>query len=157
VLLPGESDERSERWSLKMAVKTVSLRLPMQGNTQIENITKAVADALAGAELSAGIVTVFVKHTTASVMIIEDEPGIRADTLTFWDRAVPSDPAWQHNTRNAGEDNGHSHLRGQLQGPSVTIPFLDGAMLLGTWQQVVLVDFDTRSRTRELIIQIMGE
>jgi secondary thiamine-phosphate synthase enzyme len=157
VPLRGESDERSERWSLKMAVKTVSLRLPMQGNTQIENITKAVADALAGAELSAGIVTVFVKHTTASVMIIEDEPGIRADTLTFWDRAVPSDPAWQHNTRNAGEDNGHSHLRGQLQGPSVTIPFLDGAMLLGTWQQVVLVDFDTRSRTRELIIQIMGE
>ncbi len=155
--LRGESDERSERWSHKMAVKTVSLRLPMQGNTQIENITKAVADALAGTGLLAGTVTVFVKHTTASVMIIEDEPGIRADTKAFWDRAVPADPAWQHNTRNAGEDNGHSHLRGQLQGPSVTIPFLDGAMLLGTWQQVVVVDFDTRSRTRELIFQIMGE
>ncbi len=155
--LRRESDERSERWSHKMAVKTVSLHLPMQGNTQVENITKAVADALAGTGLLAGIVTVFVKHTTASVMIIEDEPGIRADTVTFWDRAVPSDPAWQHNTRNAGEDNGHSHLRGQLQGPSVTIPFLDGVMLLGSWQQVVLVDFDTRSRTRELIIQIMGE
>lgn len=140
-----------------MAVKTVSLRLTMQGSTQIENMTKSVADALAGTGLSSGIVTVFVKHTTAAVMIIEDEPGIRADTVTFWDRAVPSDPAWQHNTRNAGEDNGHSHLRGQLQGPSVTIPFLDGVMLLGTWQQVVLVDFDTRSRTRELIIQIMGE
>jgi secondary thiamine-phosphate synthase enzyme len=107
--------------------------------------------------LLAGIVTVFVKHTTASVMIIEDEPGIRADTKAFWDRAVPADPAWQHNTRNAGEDNGHSHLRSQLQGPSVTIPFLDGVLLLGAWQQVVLVDFDTRSRTREIIIQIMGE
>lgn len=140
-----------------MAVKTVSLRLAMQGGTQIENVTKSVAEALAGARLSAGIVTVFVKHTTASVMIIEDEPGIRADTKTFWGRAVPVDPDWQHNTRNAGEDNGHSHLRGQLQGPSVTIPFLEGAMLLGTWQQVVVVDFDTRSRTRELIIQIMGE
>ena len=140
-----------------MAVKTVSLRLSMQGGTQIENMTKSVADALAGTGLSAGIVTVFVKHTTASVMIIEDEPGIRADTVTFWDRAVPPDPAWQHNTRNASEDNGHSHLRGQLQGPSVTIPFQDGVMLLGTWQQVVLVDFDTRSRTREIIIQIMGE
>jgi secondary thiamine-phosphate synthase enzyme len=140
-----------------MAVKTVSLRLSMQGNTQIENITKSVADALAGAGLSAGIVTVFVKHTTASVMIIEDEPGIRADTTAFWNRAVPADPAWQHNTRNAGEDNGHSHLRGQLQGPSVTIPFLGGLLQLGTWQQVVLVDFDTRSRTRELIVQIMGE
>jgi len=140
-----------------MAVKTVSLRLTMQGSTQIENVTKSVAEALAGTSLSAGIVTVFVKHTTASVMIIEDEPGIRADTKTFWDRAVPADPGWQHNTRNAGEDNGHSHLRSQLQGPSVTIPFLDGVLSLGTWQQVVVVDFDTRSRTRELIIQIMGE
>jgi len=157
VILRGESGERSGRWSYKMAVKTVSLRLTMQGNTQIENITQAVADALAGTGLLAGIVTVFIKHTTASVMIIEDEPGIRDDTVTFWDRAVPADPAWQHNTRNAGEDNGHSHLRGQLQGPSVTIPFLDGAMLLGSWQQVVVVDFDTRSRTRELIFQIMGE
>ena len=157
MLLRGGSDERFERWSHKMAVKTVSLRLTMQGNTQIENITKSVVDALAGTGLSAGTVTVFVKHTTASVMIIEDEPGIRADTVTFWNRAVPVDPAWQHNTRNAGEDNAHSHLRGQLQGPSVTIPFLDGAILLGTWQQVVVVDFDTRSRTRELIFQIMGE
>ena len=155
--LRGGSNERFERWSHKMAVKTVSFRLNMQGNTQIENITKSVVDALAGTGLLAGVVTVFVKHTTASVMIIEDEPGIRADTVTFWDRAVPANPAWQHNTRNASEDNGHSHLRGQLQGPSVTIPFLDGAMLLGTWQQIVVVDFDTRSRTRELIFQIMGE
>ena len=123
----------------------------------MENVTKVVRDALTGAGLTAGIVTVFVKHTTASMMIIEDEPGIRADTKTFWDRAVPADPAWQHNTRNPGEDNGHSHLRGQLQGPSVTIPFSGGAMLLGTWQQIVLVDFDTRARTRELIIQIIGE
>ena len=81
--LRGASAERSERWSHKMAVKTVSLRLTMQGNTQIENITKSVVDALAGTGLSAGIVTVFVKHTTASVMIIEDEPGIRADTINI--------------------------------------------------------------------------
>lgn len=140
-----------------MAVKTVPFRVEMRGGTQMENVTKAVRDALTGAGLTAGIVTVFVKHTTASMMIIEDEPGIRADTKTFWDRAVPADPAWQHNTRNPGEDNGHSHLRGQLQGPSVTIPFSGGAMLLGTWQQIVLVDFDTRARTRELIIQIIGE
>ena len=155
--LRGRSDGRFERWGHKMTVKTVSLRLTMQGNTQIENITKSVVDALAGTGLSSGIVTVFIKHTTASVMIIEDEPGIRADTKTFWEGAVPADPAWQHNTRNAGEDNGHSHLRGQLQGPSVTIPFLDGTMLLGPWQQIVVVDFDTRSRSRELIFQIMGE
>jgi secondary thiamine-phosphate synthase enzyme len=140
-----------------MAVKTVTSRVDMQGDTHIENLTKSVQAAVADSGLGAGIVTVFVKHTTASIMIIEDEPGIRADTKAFWDRAVPADPAWQHNMRNAGEDNGHSHLRGQLQGPSVTIPFSEGALLLGTWQQIVVVDFDTRSRTRELIFQIIGE
>jgi secondary thiamine-phosphate synthase enzyme len=140
-----------------MAVKTIAFRVDMRGDTHIENLTKAVQTAVADSGLSAGIVTVFVKHTTASIMIIEDEPGIRADTKAFWDRTVPADPAWQHNTRNAGEDNGHSHLRGQLQGPSVTIPFSEAALLLGTWQQIVVVDFDTRSRTRELIFQIVGE
>jgi len=140
-----------------MAVKTVPLRIEMAGDTHIENITKAVASSVAEAGLAAGIVTVFVKHTTASVMVIEDEPGIRADTKQFWDRIVPADPQWQHNTRNPGEDNGHSHLRGQLQGPSVTIPFADHALLLGTWHQLVVVDFDTRARQRELILQIIGE
>jgi secondary thiamine-phosphate synthase enzyme len=140
-----------------MAVKTVPLRVEMAGGTHIENITTQVSSAVAQAGPAAGIVTVFVKHTTASVMIIEDEPGIRADTKAFWDRIVPADPDWQHNTRNPGEDNGHSHLRGQLQGPSVTIPFADRALLLGTWQQIVVVDFDTRARRRELIVQIMGE
>jgi secondary thiamine-phosphate synthase enzyme len=140
-----------------MAVTTVPLQIAMRGGTQIENVTKLVQDALASAKVMAGIVTVFVKHTTASIMIIEDEPGIRADTQTFWNRTVPVDPAWQHNRQNPGEDNGHSHLRGQLQGPSITIPFANGSLLLGTWQQIVLVDFDTRARTRDLIIQILGE
>jgi secondary thiamine-phosphate synthase enzyme len=140
-----------------MGVHTVSLTIRMEGGTQVSNITIAVADALAGSTLKAGIVTAFVKHTTASVMIIEDEPGIRADTKTFWDRLVPPDPRWQHNRVNPGEDNGHSHLRGQLQGPSVTIPFAAGALLLGTWQQIVLVDFDTRARMRELVVQVLGE
>jgi secondary thiamine-phosphate synthase enzyme len=140
-----------------MPVTTVAVKIEMRGGTQIENVTKLVQDALAGAKTTAGIVTVFVKHTTASIMIIEDEPGIRADTKTFWDRAVPADPSWQHNERNAGEDNGHSHLRGQLQGPSITVPFADGSLLLGVWQQIVLIDFDTRARSRDLVIQILGE
>ena len=142
---------------MSMAVTTVPLRIDMRGGTEIENVTKLVQDAVVGAKTSAGIVTIFVKHTTASVMIIEDEPGIRADTKTFWDRTVPPDPSWQHNQRNPGEDNGHSHLRGQLQGQSMTIPFANGSLLLGTWQQIVLVDFDTCARTRDLIIQIIGE
>ncbi len=140
-----------------MPVKTTSFQLSMKGDTQMENVTKRVEQAVAGTGLRNGIVTVFIKHTTASVMIIEDEPGIRADTKAIWDRMVPADPDWRHNTMNPGEDNGHSHLRGQLQGPSLTIPFQDGALALGTWQQVVVVDFDTRSRARDLILQIIGE
>ena len=140
-----------------MPVKTTSFQLSMKGDTQMENVTKRVEQAVAGTGLGNGIVTVFIKHTTASVMIIEDEPGIRADTKAIWDRMVPADPDWRHNTMNPGEDNGHSHLRGQLQGPSLTIPFQDGALALGTWQQVVVVDFDTRSRARDLILQIIGE
>lgn len=140
-----------------MAVTTTALQVEMAGDSQIENVTKAVSDVLAHTGLRAGLVTVFVKHTTAAVMLIEDEPGIRADTKTFWDRAVPADREWQHNHRNPGEDNGHSHLRGQLQGPSVTIPFSDRMLCLGTWQQIVIVDFDTRPRMRDFIVQIMGE
>jgi secondary thiamine-phosphate synthase enzyme len=140
-----------------MSVKSIPIRVKMNGGTQIENITKQVQKALSESSLKAGIVTVFAKHTTASVLIIEDEPGIRADTKTVWERLIPADPAWRHNTRNPGEDNAHSHLRGQLQGQSVTIPFNGGQLEMGTWQQVVVVDFDTRSRTRDLVLQIVGE
>jgi secondary thiamine-phosphate synthase enzyme len=140
-----------------MSVKSVPLRLNLKGDTQIENVTVLVQQALKSTGFRAGIVTLFIKHTTASVMIIEDEPGIRADTKAIWDRLIPADPSWQHNTRNPGEDNGHSHLRGQLQGPSLTIPFSDGTLMLGTWQQLVVVDFDTRARTRDLVVQMIGE
>ena len=140
-----------------MPVKSVPFRLIMEGDTQVENVTAEVHKVLAGTALKAGIVTVFIKHTTASVMIIEDEPGIREDTKAFWSHLIPPNPAWRHNARNPGEDNAHSHLRGQLQGPSMTIPFHDGVLMLGTWQQIVVVDFDTRARSRELVVQVIGE
>lgn len=140
-----------------MSVKTTHLSLPMRGGTQIENITKRIQEAVADSGLRSGIATVFIRHTTASVLVVEDEPGLRADTKAVWDRLIPPDPQWQHNTRNAGEDNAHSHLRAQMLPPSVTIPFSDGALLLGTWQQVVVVDFDTRARSRDLVVQVIGE
>lgn len=140
-----------------MPVSTHRLQIAMQGDSGMENITRQVEQALRESGLTAGVATVFVKHTTAALMIIEDEPGIRADTAAFWNRTVPADPQWEHNTRNPGEDNGHSHLRGQLQGPTVSIPFVDARLTLGTWQQLVLIDFDTRARKRELVIQLMGE
>jgi secondary thiamine-phosphate synthase enzyme len=140
-----------------MAVVTQQFSLDMQGATQIENITKKTQDSIKQSGLNAGIATLFIKHTTASIMIFEDEPGLRADTKNIWDKLIPADPEWQHNTRNAGETNGHSHLRGQIQGQSLTIPFTEQALMLGTWQQIVVVDFDTAARTREIIIQIIGE
>jgi len=140
-----------------MAVKTIPMQVAMKGDGQIENVTATVRDAVRAGGLSAGIATVFIKHTTASVMIIEDEPGIRADTRAVWNRLVPADPQWQHNTRNAGEDNGHSHLRAQVQGCAVTVPFSNAELLLGTWQQIVVLDFDTRPRTRELVVQLVGD
>ncbi|HLG20175.1 MAG TPA: secondary thiamine-phosphate synthase enzyme YjbQ [Bdellovibrionota bacterium] len=140
-----------------MTVKSIPLELTVRGSGQIENLTKQVKEALTSSRLKAGIVTVFVRHTTASIMIIEDEPGLRSDTNVFWERLIPKDPALNHNTLNAGEDNGHSHLRGQLQGQSVTVPFNDGALSLGRWQEIVMIDFDTRPRARQLIIQFIGE
>src|SRR3989442_1380411 len=100
-----------------MSVKSIPIRLDMRGDTQIENITKRVQEAVADTGLKAGIATVFIRHTTASVMLIEDEPGIRADTKAIWDRLVPADAHWQHNTRNPGEDNAPSHRR-TLQVPT---------------------------------------
>ena len=129
----------------------------MQGDSQIENLTQSMQNLLNQSGIVNGTLTLFVKHTTAAVMIIEDEPGIRADTQNFWNTTIPPKTDWEHNTRNPGEDNGHSHLRGQLQGPSLTIPVVQGTLTLGTWQQIVLIDFDTRARTRELVVQVMGE
>ncbi|UCE63775.1 MAG: YjbQ family protein [Nitrospirota bacterium] len=140
-----------------MPVISRQVSLPMKGDTEMENMTSTVQEAVSSSGIQAGTITIFVKHTTASVMIIEDEPGIRADTKHIWEQLIPADSSWQHNAQNPGEDNGHSHLRGQMQGASLTIPFMNGALALGTWQQIVLIDFDTRARTREIIFQLIGE
>ena len=140
-----------------MPVISREISLPMKGDSEMENVTSTVQETVSQSGIQAGTITIFVKHTTASVMIIEDEPGIRADTKHIWDRLIPADSSWQHNTQNPGEDNGHSHLRGQMQGASLTIPFMNGALTLGTWQQIIVIDFDTRARTREIILQLIGE
>ncbi len=140
-----------------MSVITQQFSLDMQGATQIENVTEKIQQYVKACGLAAGIVTLFIKHTTASIMIFEDEPGLRADTKDIWDRLIPPKPEWQHNTRNPGETNGHSHLRGQIQGQSLTIPFTEQELMLGTWQQIVVIDFDTCARSREIVVQIIGE
>ena len=140
-----------------MPVITEKFSLDMQGNDEITNITKKISDILSTVEIKNGTATIFVKHTTASLMIFEDEPGLRKDTKLIWKNLIPANKEWQHNVLNSGENNGHSHLRGQIQGQSLTIPFLEKKLTLGAWQQVVIIDFDTRARIREIIVQIIGE
>ena len=140
-----------------MPVITEKFSLDMKGDSEIKNITKKISDILSNIKIKNGTVTVFVKHTTASLMIFEDEPGLRKDTKSTWENLIPANKEWQHNILNSGENNGHSHLRGQIQGQSLTIPFSDNELTLGTWQQVVIIDFDTCARTREIIMQIIGE
>ena len=90
-------------------------------------------------------------------MIFEDEIGLQKDTKFIWEKLIPANHKWQHNLLNPGEDNGYSHLRGQIQGQTLTIPFCKKKLTLGTWQQIVVIDFDTRTRKREIVVQIIGE
>ena len=140
-----------------MPVITEKFSLDMQGNCEIVNITKKISDILSAIKIKNGTVTIFVKHTTASLMIFEDEPGLKKDTKSIWENLIPANDKWQHNILNTGEDNGHSHLRGQIQGQSLTVPFVEKKLVLGVWQQIVAVDFDTCARIREIVVQIIGE
>ena len=133
-----------------------ALEIKTQGNTDIINITPDIERSLSEAGIRQGTVTVFSTHTTCSVTIMEYEPGLIADFKKAWERIVPRDIPYEHDKR-WGDGNGYSHVRASLLGFSVTIPFTDSGMMLGTWQQVVLVDFDVRPRDRHIILQFSGE
>ena len=106
--------------------------------------------------LKNGIVTLFTSSSTSALTTIEYESGVVHDLQQLFDRIVPSDMDYRHNLR-WGDGNGHSHVRHALVGPSLTIPFVEGQMTLGTWQQVIFLDFDNRARSRSVVVQIMGE
>ena len=112
--------------------------------------------AIGQAGLDAGTATVFVVGSTAGVTTIEFEPGAVADFNRLFDRLAPRDDGYRHHLR-WGDDNGSSHVRAALLGPSLTVPFEAGRLLLGTWQQIMLIEFDTRPRTREIVVQMLGE
>jgi len=133
-----------------------SLEIKTQGNTDIINITPDIERSLSTAGIREGAVTVFSTHTTCGITIIEYEPGLIADFKKAWERIVPKNITYEHDKR-WGDGNGYSHVRASLLGFSVTIPFADDRMTLGTWQQVVLVDFDVRPRERRIILQFSGE
>jgi secondary thiamine-phosphate synthase enzyme len=112
--------------------------------------------AIKESNLKNGIVTVFVSGSTAAITTIEYEPGLRNDFPNMLNRIIPRDIEYEHD-KTWNDGNGHSHVRASLVGPSLTIPFKEGTLLLGTWQQLVLLEMDTRQRERQVILQIIGE
>ena len=126
------------------------------GQDDVQDLTAALVEAVAAAALRDGLATVSVVGSTAGVTTIEFEPGAVADLNRVFAALAPRDGDYAHHLR-WGDDNGSSHVRAALLGPSVTIPVTGGRLALGTWQQVVLVEFDTRPREREVVIQLLGE
>ncbi len=137
-------------------VRTVTHEARTSGQGDLRDVTEAVAAAVAGSGLSAGIVTVAVVGSTAGVTTIEYEPGAVADFDAALERLAPRNGAYRHHER-WGDDNGSSHVRAALLGPSLTLPFTDGRVRLGRWQQIVLAELDTRPRSRQVIVQMLGE
>jgi len=139
-----------------MAVKTISISLRTQGNADIQDLTDEIADAVSKSGLMSGTVTIFCPSSTSALTTIEYESGALSDLRRLFDEIIPANREYAHNER-WHDGNGHSHLRAALLGPSLTIPFVEGQLTLGTWQQVIYVDFDNRPRQRKLVVQIIGE
>jgi secondary thiamine-phosphate synthase enzyme len=133
-----------------------SISFKTKGHSDMINITPDVEEQLAASEVSNGTVTLFIAGSTAGLSTIEYEPGLVSDFQTMWKRNVPEDIPYEHN-RRWGDGNGYSHVRASLLGSSLVIPFNNKKLTLGTWQQIILIDFDNRPRTRQIILQIMGE
>lgn len=137
-------------------VKTGSIALTTRGETDIHDITEAIADVIAQSGLKSGVVTVFCPSSTSALTTIEYESGAVSDLKRLFEEIVPQHREYAHNAR-WHDGNGHSHVRAALLGPSLTIPFVNGELTLGTWQQVIYVDFDNKPRRRELVVQMLGE
>lgn len=137
-------------------ISTKKLSFRTRGEGDMIDITPDISQNLAATSLSAGTVTVFVSGSTAGVTTIEYEPGLVADFADLWQKIAPKGPAYAHDKR-WGDGNGYAHVRASLLGPSLVVPFQEGQLLLGTWQQIVVVDFDNRARNRTVLLQFMGE
>ena len=130
--------------------------IPTRGQGDAHDITEIVASALAASECTAGLATVFVVGSTAAVTTIEFEPGAVADLNRLLEMIAPRGEEYRHHLR-WGDDNGSSHVRAALLGPSLSVPFADRKLLLGSWQQILLLELDTRPRKREIVVQIVGD
>jgi len=135
---------------------TKKISLQSKGHCDIIDITTQIEQQVAETNINSGIATIFVSGSTAGITTIEYEPGLLSDFQEMWQRSIPGNIFYDHD-RRWGDGNGYSHVRASLLGASLVIPFNDKKLTLGTWQQIVLVDFDNRPRSRQLILQIMGE
>jgi secondary thiamine-phosphate synthase enzyme len=137
-------------------VKTGSIQLNTRGNADVHDITTQLAQVVRSSDIRNGTVTIFCPSSTSALTTIEYESGCVSDLRRLFEEIIPGNREYAHNAR-WHDGNGHSHIRAALLGPSLTIPFVEGDLTLGTWQQVIYVDFDIRSRHRELVLQIIGE
>lgn len=137
-------------------VHTARLHVTTRGQGDAHDVTGQVAAAVARSGIANGIVTVAVIGSTAGVTTIEFEPGAVSDLDAALENVAPRDADYRHHLR-WGDDNGSSHVRGALVGPSITLPVVGGAVALGTWQQVTVFEFDTRARRREVVVQVLGD
>lgn len=139
-----------------MTVITKTIPLSTMGNGDVVDITSKVINRLHESAVEAGLLTIFTPSATSGITTLEFEPGCVQDLQRLFDEIIPPDIVYAHNLR-WGDGNGHSHARAALTKPSLTIPIVNGKLTLGTWQSIVLVDFDNRARQRELVVQIIGE
>jgi secondary thiamine-phosphate synthase enzyme len=139
-----------------MTVKTKNIELKTRGNADILDITREVTKIVGETGMHDGTVTLFTPSATSAITTIEYESGCLADLRRLFDEIVDPARHYDHNAR-WGDGNGHSHVRAALLGPSLTVPFVDGRLTLGTWQQIIFVDFDNRDRQRRIVAQIIGD
>jgi secondary thiamine-phosphate synthase enzyme len=139
-----------------MTVKTMSIQVSTRGNADIVDITDLVAKAVIESGVNDGVATIFTPSSTSGLTTIEYESGCLSDLRRLFDEIVDPERHYSHNAR-WGDGNGHSHVRAALIGASFTVPVVDKRLTLGTWQQIILIDFDNRSRKRDLVIQLVGE
>lgn len=142
--------------AIEMSVITRTITVSSNGENDMIDITRQIDGAIKATMLQDGIVAIFVSGSTAAVTTIEYEPGLKRDFPKMLARIAPSEIKYEHdNTWHDG--NGHSHVRASLIGPSLTVPFKNKGLMLGTWQQIVLLEMDTRPRERKIILQMIGE
>jgi secondary thiamine-phosphate synthase enzyme len=139
-----------------MTTQSKTIHISTKGNCDMIDITADIAKEIKKSNINNGIATIFITGSTAGVTTIEYESGVLNDYKDMWDRSAPLNIAYQHDQK-WGDGNGYSHVRASLQGPSLVVPFDNKKMMLGTWQQIVVVDFDNRPRSREIVLQLLGE